>query len=126
MNAPTKFIYTTLALTTLALMGCENNMSSSYNVDVEVKNIDGTIFESTAAVTESELYIETKQNCELTLFLSKTNEEGILVESGLNCFEGTLNFTPSFVVKEGESATLEIGEEQSLYSYTVSVTESIN
>ncbi len=38
----------------------------------------------------------------------------------------SLTLTPLFVVREGESATLEVGEENNSYSYSVRVTERAN
>ncbi|MET6760592.1 hypothetical protein [Pseudoalteromonas sp. NCIMB_1079] len=124
MNFSTKFLST--SLTILVLMGCESDMEKLYSVDVEVKHNSETMFESTASVKEETLYKEEKENCKLTLLLSKANEVSMQIESELECFKGALTLTPSFVVREGESATLEVGEENNSYSYSVRVTENAN
>lgn len=122
MNFPTKFL--SIFLTMLVLMGCEDDIEKLYSVDVEVKHNSETLFESTASVKEETLYAEEKKDCKLTLLLSKASEVGMQVESELECFEGALSLTPQFVVIEGESATLVVGEENNSYSYSVRVTES--
>ncbi|WP_462153878.1 hypothetical protein [Pseudoalteromonas piscicida] len=124
MSFPTKFL--SVSLTMLVLMGCENDMEKLYSVDVEVKHKNEIVFESTASVKEETLYTEVKSDCKLTLLLSKASEVDMQVESELECFEGALTLTPFFVVREGESAAFEFGEENNSYSYSVRVTERAN
>ncbi len=94
MSFPTKFL--SISLTMLVLTGCENDMEKLYVVDVEVKHKNEIVFESTASVKEETLYTEVKNDCKLTLLLSKASEVDMQVESELECFDGFSDFNPSF------------------------------
>lgn len=111
-------------LMTISLLGCKSNEQQAYNIDITVKRNDTILFKSSVPVKEETLYSKVEDNCKLTLFLSKKNDEDIQLESELNCNKGDLLFTPQFVIREGDSSTLEIGEETEYYSYTVKVTKS--